>query len=240
MNVFLRRIPANTKHSEISEFFTPVLKNGFFRKSGRILNIEILTLRDTRTGTIEFHGLVALDPEWAVHRALNELKERRLNGRYVLVRPYYHRSWYNDPRQHRDQPASGFIEKRKGDRRRGKFLEIIKNASDRFNSENDFFKAINHQQYMVVFIVPQPLETAVADCLVKFEKKRNPRLTPQDQDHRITRFLTELEGPENKSRRFQFYAEKSDIDSLVENLKTQFPDSGIHYWVMPVVESGLI
>ncbi len=240
MNIFLRRIPANTKHSEISEFIAPVLNNGFFRKSGRILNVEILALRDTRIGTIEYHGLVNLDSEWAVHRAVNELKHRRLNGRFVLVRPYYNRSWYNDPRQHRDAEQSPFSEKRRGDRRRGQYLEIIKNVSDHFNSEDDFFKSVNHQQFFVTFVVPQAVEDAVAECFVSFEMQQNPQANFDMPDHRITRFLTEQEGPDRNSRRFQIYAEKSDVAALVEKLRKQFPDSGIHYWILPVIESGVI
>jgi len=139
MNIFLRRIPANTRHTEISEFVAPALKSGLFRKSGRIVDVEILALQDTRIGTIEYHGVVTLDSELSVQRVVKGLKNRRFNGRMVVVRPYYHRSWYNDPRQNQTPVSADIIEKRKGDRRRGKYLQVIKNASDRFNSEDDFF-----------------------------------------------------------------------------------------------------
>lgn len=241
MNIFLRRIPANTKHVEISEFIIPALKKGFFGKAGRILNIEILALRDRLAGTIEYHGLVTLDSESTVQHAIKSLKNRRLNGRYVLVRPYYHRSWYNDPRQQREFDQNKYLEKRKGDRRRGQHLEVIKNVSDQFNSEDDFFKSVNNQQYLVTFIVPAEIEIAVAECFVAFEMELGAQRVNNDMpEHCITRFLTEQEGPERKSRRFQIYAEKNDIFALLEKLKSQFPDSGVHYWIMPVLESGAI
>lgn len=242
MNIFLRRIPANTQHVEISEFVSPALKNGFFRKPGRILNIEILALRDTRLDSIEYHGLVTLDSEWSANRAVNRLKSRRLNGRYVLVRPYYHRSWNNDPRQYQSHADNtSFIEKRHGDRRRGKHLEVIKNVSDHFNTEDDFCHTLHHQQFQVTFIVPAEIEMAVAECLVGFELEHSDSSGELDApDHRITRFMTELEGPENKSRRFQFFATRHVIAEVLERLKSQFSSKTIYYWMMPVIEYGVI
>ena len=242
MNIFLRRIPANTKHAEITEFLAPALHRGLFRKAARILNVEIMALQDARQGTTEFHGLVALDSEMAVQYAIKALKNKRLNGRHVLVRRYYHRSWYNDPRQHQNAAGSNvYIEKRRGDRRRGSSLEVIKNASDQFNSEDDFFKSIKHPQFLVNFVVPIKFEEAVADCFVHFELEQSRhQLLDQTLEHRITRFLTEQIGPDGKTRRFQIYAEKNDIAALMERLNQDFKGSGIHYWVTPVVESGQI
>lgn len=242
MNIFLRRIPANTQHVEISEFVSPVLKTGFFKKAGQILNIEILALRDRRHDSIEYHGLVTLDSEWSVKRAVNGLKNRRLNGRYVLVRPYYHRSWDNDPRQQQTHIDDAmYLEKRHGDRRRGKYLEVIKNVSDQFSSQDEFCNAMHHQQFQVTFIVPAEIEMALAECLVGFEIEHTDSLGELDSpDHRITRFMTELEGPERKSRRFQFFATKLVISEVLENIKSQFSSKSIYYWITPVVEFGII
>lgn len=242
MNIFLRRIPANTKHVEISDFVRPALHNGLFKKPGQIINIEILTLRDIRQDSIEYHGLVTLDSEWAVNNAIKGLKNRRLNGRYVLVRPYYHRSWNNDPRQQAlPVETEKMLEKRHGDRRRGKHLEVIKNVSDRFNSEADF-KSFNHQQYQITFIVAAEIEVAIADFFVSFELDQIRRSNdPTDlPDQLITRFLCEQEEPQNKTRRFQIYASRQVISALLEKLKTQFTSNQIHYWVTPVVEFGVI
>ncbi|WP_150046162.1 DUF3240 family protein [Methylomonas rhizoryzae] len=242
MNLFLRRIPANTRHVEISEFVRPALYNGFFKKPSRILNIEILALRDIRYDSIEYHGLVTLDSEWAVGKAINMLRNKRLNGRYVLVRPYFHRSWDNDPRQQLAQTNSDFIEKRHGDRRRGKNLQVIKNVSDRFNTEDDFYNALHHQQYQVTFVVPSLIELAVAECLVNFELeyKQEASVEPVGQEYNIIRFMTELDGPEHQSKRYQLYATRQVISALIEKLKSQFTGHDIHYWVSPVVEFGVI
>lgn len=244
MNIFLRRIPANTKHEEIAEFVSPALKRGFFRKPGRILNVEILTLRDNQLGSIEYHGLVTLDSEWSVSLAVKGLKNRRLNGRYVLARPYYHRSWRNDPRHLQTTPEKAhYIEKRHGERRRGRNLEAIKNVSDHFNSEDDLIHSMADQQFQATFIVTAEVEMAVAECIVSFEQElsRSQDMVFNDQqDHRITRFLTEQEGPDGKTRRFQIYATKPIISDLLEKLNHQFSSKDIHYWVMPVIEYGVI
>lgn len=238
MNIFLRRIPANTRHIEISEFVAPALKSGFFRKSGRIVDVEILALQDTRIGTIEYHGLVTLDSELTVQRVIKGLKNRRFNGRMVVVRPYYHRSWYNDPRQNQVAIPAEFIEKRKGDRRRGKHLQVIKNVSDRFNSEDDFFKTVNHQQFSISFIVPLDMEAAMLECLSNLELEQFS--ADMVGEHKMGKFLIEADDNEQHSARFQIYAEKMLISALLDKLKSEFSGSGIQYWIMPVVEKGQI
>jgi len=243
MNIFLRRIPANTRHVEISDFVAPALNNGFFKKPTKIVNIEILALRDIRVDSIEYHGLVTLDSESAVKHVINGLRNRRLRGRYVVVRPYFHRNLGNDPRrQSPNEQEIGFIERRHGDRRRGRYLEIIKNVSDQFNSEENSFKNHSHHQIQVTFIVPAKIEMAVAECFVNFEMENSiPVNNLEDAvDYRITRFLTELEGPENKSRRFQIFTTDAVLSKLLEKLKAEFSHADIYYWVAPILEFGVI
>ena len=240
MNIFLRRIPANAKHAEITEFVSPTLKTSFFRKAGRILNVEILALQDIRIGTIEYHGLVTLDSESAVVNAVKGLKNKRLNGRIVLVRPYYHRSWYNDPRRGQNPAANNkFQERRKGDRRRGQFLQIIKNVSDRFNSEDDFFNTINHQQLLINLMVPSELEESVLTAIANFEsQKSNTAVTNSGDSDQAIKYIS-VQNQEHNTSKLQIYAEKKASSALLEILKTEFKDTGIMYWILPVIEKGL-
>lgn len=239
MNIFLRRIPANTKHVEISEFVSPALKSGLFRTSARIVNVEILALQDSRIGTIEYHGLVTLDSESAVQRAVKILKNRRLNGRMVVVRPYFHRSWNNDPRQQQTAPVSEEIfEKRKADRRRGNYLQVIKNVSDRFNSEDDFFKTINHQQFLINFVVPAQLEENVLEFITNFDvQETGDETLPILPKFKPIKYLTGQDAGQDTSS-FLIYAEKMNISTLLESLKIEFAESGILYWILPVIEKG--
>lgn len=238
MNIFLRRIPANTKHIEISEFIAPALNKGFFRKPGQIIDVQILALQDIRVGTIEYHGLVTLDSESTAQNAIRILRNRRLNGRLVVVRPYYHRSWYNDPRQERNPAGIDFVEKRRNDRRRGQYLQIIKNVSDRFNSEDDFFNSLNHQRYLINFMVPEEIEESVTQFIRTFGTE------PQDEDSmpslpklKPIRMLAEPDG-EEKTYSFQIQAARKESNALLEKMKTEFSGAGIQYWVVPVVENG--
>ncbi len=137
MILFLRKIPANTKLAEISDFVSPALKGGLFRKSGRIVKIEILALHDVRLNAHEFHGLVTVEPDSAGFRAIKLLKGRRFKDKLILVRQYVHRSWHNDPRQSHKR-FNIHDERRKSDRRRGKYLEVISDLSGRFSSTGDF------------------------------------------------------------------------------------------------------
>lgn len=236
MKVFLRRIPANTRHAEIFEFLSPILTRSFLWKSGHIIDIEILALRDTQIGTIEYHGLVTLDSELSVQRVIKGLKNTRFNGRMLAIRPYQHRSWYNDPR--RNQPEElqqDFIDKRKTDRRRGSRLQIIKNIPYQFGgSEEDFFRAVDSQQMSIFFIIPDALENEVLAFLSAFSVTQPSCSVIR---HKINRFSDD-DGLKNSG--FQVYAEKQEIAKLLERLKMEFPGAGILYWVMPVVESGTI
>lgn len=140
MIIFLRKIPAGTKLSELTDFVTPALKGGWFRKSGRIINVEILTLHDIRLNTYEFHGLVTVEPDAMGFKAIKRLKGRRFKDKLIIVRQYFQRSWKNDHRLHSLQADSDIAEKRKMNRRRGKDLEIVKDISEKFSSEGDFFR----------------------------------------------------------------------------------------------------
>lgn len=141
MVIFIRKIPANTKLSEIIGFIEPAIKGGLFRKSGKIRGAKILALRDMRLRTLEFHGLVTVEPDAVGLRAIKKLKGRRFKGKFVIVRQYFQRDWHNDPRQNRERQGDGIsIERRTFDRRRGKDLEIIQDISERFSNAGDFVR----------------------------------------------------------------------------------------------------
>ncbi|MDD2761957.1 MAG: hypothetical protein PHH11_16900 [Methylomonas sp.] len=141
MIIFIRKIPANTKLSEIINFVEPAVKGGLFRRSGSISDAKILALRDVRLRTMEFHGLVTIEPESVAFRVIRKLKGKRFKGKFVIIRQYFQRDWHNDPRQHSEgKIALHIIERRKADRRRGKDLEIMQDISDQFSSAGDFVR----------------------------------------------------------------------------------------------------
>ena len=140
MIIFLRKIPVNTRYSDIVEFIEPALDGGLFKHSGRINKIEILVLRDVQLKTLEFHALITVEPDAVGFRALKSLKGKRFKDRLLIVRQYFHRSWHNDPRQHYQALAPDVAEKRVSDRRRGKNLERVQDITEYFSSAGDFVR----------------------------------------------------------------------------------------------------
>lgn len=52
--------------------------------------------------------------------------------------------------------------------------------------------------------------------------------------------LAEQVAGRKKQIRFQMYVPEQQLSVLIEQLKQDFSGAGIHYWVMPVLESGYI
>ena len=136
MIIILRRIPENTKKSELIEFISPALKGGILKKTGHIEYIKILTLKDTQRNTIEYHGLVTIDSDAAAKRAIKQLNRKPFKNRNITVREYFYRSWHNDPRVNMGQWNDELKEKRKGNRRRPR-LEIVTEESIKFSSKQE-------------------------------------------------------------------------------------------------------
>ncbi len=141
MILFIRKIPANTQIKELIEFVSPAIKGGFFRRSGVIGKVEILALQDLRLRTLEFHGLVTVEPDQVAIRAIKKLKGCRFKGKHVIVRQYWQRDWHNDPRRSYASTANvKIMERRVHDRRRGKELEVMEDMSEHFSSKGDFLR----------------------------------------------------------------------------------------------------
>ena len=141
MILFIRKIPANTKLSELIGFVEPTVKGGLFRRSGIIRDAKILALRDLKLRTLEFHGLVTVEPDKVAMRVIKKLRGKRFKGKFVVIRQYFQRDWHNDPRQHNQgSQALGMHERRKTDRRRGKELEVIEDITEKFSSAGDFVR----------------------------------------------------------------------------------------------------
>ena len=140
MILFIRKIPNDTRYSDIVSFVEPALKGGILRRSGHIVHIEIIGYRDHRLHTSEFHALVEIEPDSVGLRAVGLLKGRRLHHHLVVIRQYFERNWHNDRRQDFETPPPGGVERRMADRRRGKDLERILDLSGYFSNAGDFVR----------------------------------------------------------------------------------------------------
>ncbi len=101
---------------------------------------------------------------------------------------------------------------------------------------------MNHKEFLITLNVPPSLEEAIVDCLLTFESEQGFSSLPVSaHDHRNEGLsLAEQVTGRQRKIRFQMYIDKNDLSALLKRLKADFSGAGIHYWVMPVIENGLI
>ena len=101
---------------------------------------------------------------------------------------------------------------------------------------------MNEQEYLVTINVPPILEEAVVDCLLVIESAdgfSSLVVNAHTSDHRTLSQAEQVAGRKQQIR-FQMYVPEQQLSVLIDRLKNCFSGSGIHYWVMPVMESGTI
>ncbi|MGR8942190.1 MAG: DUF3240 family protein [Gammaproteobacteria bacterium] len=101
---------------------------------------------------------------------------------------------------------------------------------------------MNDKQFLVTLNAPIALEEAIVDCLLTFESEHGFSSFPvYAHDHRNEGLsLAEQVSGRQKRLRFQMYVEEDVLTALLARLGEQFSGAGIRYWVMPVVDNGLI
>jgi len=97
-------------------------------------------------------------------------------------------------------------------------------------------------EYLVTMNVPTELEEPIVDCLLTFESEHGFSSFPLfSHDHRNEGLsLAEQVTGRQKKIRFQVTIPESDLPLLLAKLKEDFANSGIHYWVLPVIEGGFV
>jgi hypothetical protein len=101
---------------------------------------------------------------------------------------------------------------------------------------------MSHEVYLVTINVPPSLEEAVVDCLLTFENAQGFSSFPVSaHDHRNQGLsLAEQVSGRQRKIRFQMYVDKKTVAGLLNRLKHDFAGSGLHYWVVPILEHGEI
>lgn len=101
---------------------------------------------------------------------------------------------------------------------------------------------MSKKEYLVTINVPPSLGGAMTDCLLTFEYEDGFSSFPVSaHDHRNEGLsLAEQVTGRQRKIRFQLYVPQHDLPALLVKLKTDFAGSGIHYWVLPVIDSGYI
>ncbi|MDP2100778.1 MAG: DUF3240 family protein [Methylobacter sp.] len=101
---------------------------------------------------------------------------------------------------------------------------------------------MSNQQYLITLNVPQSLEEALVDCLLTLESEHGFSSFPVNaHDHRNEGLsLAEQVTGRQQKMRFQMYIPEQELTGLLAQLKADFSGSGIRYWVLPVIENGVI
>jgi len=98
------------------------------------------------------------------------------------------------------------------------------------------------QEFLVTINVPPLLEEAVVDCLLAIDTAdgfSSLVVSAHGSEHESLSLAEQVAG-RKKQIRFQMYVPEQQIKVLIKRLKQDFSGAGIHYWVMPVLESGSI
>ncbi len=98
------------------------------------------------------------------------------------------------------------------------------------------------QEYLITLNVPPALEGMVVDNLLTLEFERGFSGFPVYAHHHQNQGLSIAEQVTGRQKRirFQMYVDGENLAKLLVNLREEFSDSGIQYWVMPVLENGVL
>lgn len=99
-----------------------------------------------------------------------------------------------------------------------------------------------HQEYLVTLNVPPSLEEALVDNLLMLEAEHGFSSLPVNAHHHENKglSLSEQVSGRQKRIRFQMYVDAQGLPALLTQLKEEFAGAGIQYWVLPVIEKGVI
>jgi len=97
-------------------------------------------------------------------------------------------------------------------------------------------------EYLVTLNVPPSLEEVVVDSLLLLETEHGFSSFPVNAHHHVNKGLSLSEQVTGRQKRirFQLYVSVEKLPDLIIKLREDFADSGIQYWVLPVVENGVI
>lgn len=101
---------------------------------------------------------------------------------------------------------------------------------------------MSHEGFLLTVSVPPSLEEALVDCLLSLDWAQGFSSFPTNvhgQGSQSLSLAEQVAGHQRKIR-FQMYVEKPHISALLTKLKADFAGSGLHYWLVPAIEQGVI
>jgi len=124
MLVFIRMIPESVTTGDLRHFIDKgivSLRNYIFGRQGAITSILIFRVTNPKTHSIEYHGIVNVEPARSAQAAIRRLNRTHLKKMPVEVRKYFHRSPLRDRRAGQSiREHESFNDLRMRDRRRSR------------------------------------------------------------------------------------------------------------------------
>ncbi len=101
---------------------------------------------------------------------------------------------------------------------------------------------MSRSEYLVTLNVLPSLEEMVVDSLLLLETEHGFSSFPVNAHHHVNNGLSLAEQVTGRQKRirFQLYVSAEKLPDLITQLREDFSGSGIQYWVLPVIEHGLI
>ncbi|MCX7097044.1 MAG: DUF3240 family protein [Methylococcales bacterium] len=97
-------------------------------------------------------------------------------------------------------------------------------------------------EYLVTLNIPPSLEEMMVDSLLLLEAEHGFSSFQVNAHHHENQGLSLAEQVTGRQKRirFQMYVPADELPSLLTQLRKDFTGSGIQYWVLPVIENGVI
>jgi len=101
---------------------------------------------------------------------------------------------------------------------------------------------MNCTEYLVTLNIPPSLEEMMVDILLMLETEHGFSSFPVSAHHHDNKGLSLSEQVTGRQKRirFQMYVPVQKLPELLQQLRQEFSGSGIQYWVLPVIENGVI
>jgi len=116
--IIIQGLLETTREQDIHDFVSPVLKGGFFKKTGAMSNMKFVTLEDPETKVRQYHATLIVTPDQMAEQVIKKLNNQKIQENPVVLRQYHERSWHNDVREDEQNVSSELLSQRKKNRRR--------------------------------------------------------------------------------------------------------------------------
>lgn len=110
--LFLRNLPPNVSRRDLKAFVLAELRRAGVRGSPLLqlcTNCSILRIVDPARDSVEYHGLVEVQPARIAMQAIEALNGQRLGGTPIEVRRYRQRSPWGERRSRTEVPGGGAV-----------------------------------------------------------------------------------------------------------------------------------